>query len=340
MASCGYVCAIGEALWGNEHLQREIPEFAVAYAKQRAYFGQENESGQGLFHSFILWFLVRMLRPELIVESGVLRGQTSWLLVEASKAWRPSLVRIDPLGSMARVNRTTSGMMPVRPWTPEVSPSTAAAAGFVNGSRTELLDKYFVDFSRVRWQQKLAALGVDPAHSLVVFDDHQDQLTRVEQASGFGFRHLVFDDNFIPGVGDAFSLKNACDGGLGGESGGGMRDLPSSRSTPPSTKAQQPTDGSTLKQGCGGGLLRKLFGGPVRCTDFHKHCSQQTSRQLQMARIRLLSLVEVLWEGPPLAPINDPYGQIRPLISGGGYQRAPHAPHKYEGPTAAMNGIW
>ena len=76
-------------------------------------------------------------------------------------------------------------MMPVRPWTPEVSLRCSCRG--LSGSRTELLDKHFADFSRVRWQQKLAALGVDPAHSLVVLTIIRISLREWSKLLGLAF---------------------------------------------------------------------------------------------------------------------------------------------------------
>jgi len=211
-------------------------------------------------------------------------------------------VRLDPMGGKA------SGIS--KPWTHARHNASAV--------RTELLGKHFVDFSAVDWSDLLHALGVKPRKALLVMDDHQDQLTRLQQAHAFGFRHLVFDDNFIPGVGDAFSIKDSCDGGFDGPSGG--------------------KDGT---QGCGGGLLRSAFGlHGRRCTDFHAECKDYSPADMRAARELLLSLAEVVWEGPPVAPIIDPYVGTRALIRGKGAARANTSRYQYEGPTATLNGKW
>ena len=219
MPARGYVCSRGAAPVDVETMRAEVPAFADAYARQRAVFHGENQMGNGLFHSFILWSLVRALRPPLLIESGVLRGQTTWLLLEASKAWRPQLVRLDPMGHMAGITmprRLERGCM--RAWAHRVDTATtyAAVASFcaclwrlalalargcrcAGGTvepwspprssshsrnataRTELLGKHFIDFASVDWATKLAALGVNPKDALLVMDDHQDQLTRLKQ---------------------------------------------------------------------------------------------------------------------------------------------------------------
>ena len=246
----------------------------------------------------------------------------------------------------------------MHPWTPPYlhthSQNTTA--------RTELLGKHFIDFAKVDWAIKLAALGVHPKDALLVMDDHQDQLTRLKQARiddlhpvspvlfspyprappspdrmrtaetplpqarAFGFRHLIFDDNFLPGVGDAFSIKNACDGGAGGRSGG-------------ETQGEAHQVGAGRAQGCGGGALRAVFGPRRRCTNFHKACVDLNDAQMAEARRELLRLADVIWEGPPVAPIQDPYAAIRSLIRGSGLARNPTAAFQYEGPTATPSAM-
>ena len=106
-----------------------------------------------------------------------------------------------------------------------------------------------------------------------------DQLARLSQAAALGFRQFVFDDNWMPGFGDLFSVKNACDGGLGGASGPGG-----------------------ASSGCGGGRLRRTFSHKRhRCTTFHAKCEPATDAELAAARDEFLRLAEVYYEVPPLS---------------------------------------
>ena len=57
------------------------------------------------------------------------------------------------------------------------------------------------------------------------------------------------------------------------------------------------------------------------------------------ARRELLRLADVIWEGPPLAPIDDPYAAVRPLIRGSGAARSPNVGFQYEGPTATPGAL-
>ena len=45
--------------------------------------------------------------------------------------------------------------------------------------------------------------------TVLFFDDHQNAYERVKTANRFGFKHLIFEDNYPPLKGDCYSLKKA-----------------------------------------------------------------------------------------------------------------------------------
>ena len=254
--ACGYSCERGTPPLTRDILLQELPSFLDAWAEQRSFFSNgtranmRNEGGNSLLHSFGLWALLRTIKPPFFVESGVAGGETSWLARRATAAWKPTMVRIDPrkLG-----------------WEDDTPGATTH----------DFRGPTFQDFGKVPW----ASLGVDPARTFVLFDDHMDQLARLSQAAALGFRQFVFDDNWMPGFGDLFSVKNACDGGLGGASGPGG-----------------------ASSGCGGGRLRRTFSHKRhRCTTFHAKCEPATDAELAAARDEFLRLAEVYYEVPPLS---------------------------------------
>jgi hypothetical protein len=120
-------------------------------------------------HLFATWFMVRALKPTHIVESGVFKGLGTWLLEQAAPEAR--LFCIDP---------------------------EPGARVYESPRATYLTD----DFARISWDAPRDS-------TLLFFDDHQDELRRVDEARQLGFRHLIFEDNYPPGQGDCFSLKQA-----------------------------------------------------------------------------------------------------------------------------------
>ena len=162
----GPVMTIGSPPWTRVQISEKIDEFAEIYADRPV---EDNRGGMKAPHMFALWFMVERLSPDLIVESGVWKGQSTWLLEKACP--RATLVSIDlDLGNREYVS-----------------------------SRAIYDDR---DFSEHDWS------GITD-RSLVFFDDHQNAYKRVQQCKWFGFKHMIFEDNYPPAHGDCYSLKKA-----------------------------------------------------------------------------------------------------------------------------------
>jgi hypothetical protein len=116
----------------------------------------ENVGGSRFHNCFWLHLVLRSLDPALIVESGVWKGQTSWLFREACPA---ATIHSFDVTFRNLVHRDPSITYHEHDW-----------GGF--------------HFD-----------AVDPARSLCFFDDHIDQAKRVREAHAKGFRTLLFDDN-------------------------------------------------------------------------------------------------------------------------------------------------
>ncbi|KAJ7963038.1 DNA-directed RNA polymerase subunit beta [Quillaja saponaria] len=83
---------------------------------------------------------------------------------------------------------------------------------YVDGNCTYFAGKDFVDFGSVDWEKVMKKHGItDLSRVLIFFDDHQNELKRIQQALKAGFRHLVFEDNYDTGTGDHYSLRQICD---------------------------------------------------------------------------------------------------------------------------------
>ena len=130
---------------------------------------RENRGGMRAPHLFATWFMVQKLAPTHIVESGVFKGLGTWLLEQAAPEAQLCCIDPDPA---ARVYRS---------------------------SRANYLTE---DFAKLTWD-------LPRETTLLFFDDHQDELRRVEESRKLGFRHVIFEDNYPPGQGDCFSLKQA-----------------------------------------------------------------------------------------------------------------------------------
>jgi hypothetical protein len=116
----------------------------------------DNQGGSGFHNAFWIWLVARTLAPRLIVESGVWKGHTSWLLGQACP-------EATVLGFDLDLSAVEHGTARVR-------------------------------FHQHDWSSH--DLGqVDPERALAFFDCHVDHARRIQEAHERGFRHLLFDDN-------------------------------------------------------------------------------------------------------------------------------------------------
>jgi hypothetical protein len=118
---------------------------------------------------FAVWFMLRKLSPDLVVESGIWKGQGTWLIEAACPAAR--LISIDiNLARRVYISR-----------------------------KAEYSNK---DFSEHNFDNITE-------RSIVLFDDHQNAYERLQQCKWAGFHHAIFDDNYPARRGDCYSLKKA-----------------------------------------------------------------------------------------------------------------------------------
>jgi len=150
----------------RQRARESLPEFIEVYRRRPIL---DNTGGMGLNHSFAVWFILRQMQPRLVVESGVWRGHSTWLIEQAAP--NAEIVAIDPrperrIYSSTRVRYTTD------------------------------------DFTRIDWS------GSDVAQAVLFFDDHQNAYSRLKDMAWLGFRHAIFEDNYPCGEGDFYSLRH------------------------------------------------------------------------------------------------------------------------------------
>ena len=160
---------IGAVSWANHDLLAALDDFLGVYEMRPL---RDNAGGVGPLHSFYLWFLLRRLRPAFVIESGVWKGQSTWLIEKAAP--EAAIFAIEP--DLDRV--------------------------VYRSPNAEYLD---IDFARADWR------GVEPARTVVFFDDHRNALDRLRQCLWAGFRHIVFEDNYAA-HGDCYSMRRILGG--------------------------------------------------------------------------------------------------------------------------------
>lgn len=116
----------------------------------------QRHGGNGFNGALQIYAFARALRPATIVESGVFRGLTTWVLRQAAP--EAAIYCFDPV--LTRLHYRD----------PQAAYSTA-------------------DWSRFDFR------GVDFTKLLAFFDDHVSQARRILEARERGIRHLLFDDD-------------------------------------------------------------------------------------------------------------------------------------------------
>ena len=152
---------IGKVQWENKNLIDSLEDFLRVYASRPI---RNNGGGMSSSHMFATWFLCRQLQPEYIIESGIWKGQSSWLLETTCP--NAKIISIDP-------------NLLVRQYiSPRIKYTTT-------------------DFNNINWD------SVDKSKTLCFFDDHYG-LDRVKQAAHHGFTHILYEDNYHDGRGNSY----------------------------------------------------------------------------------------------------------------------------------------
>jgi len=129
---------------------------------------KDNTGGMKSPHMFCAWFALQTLKPIAIIESGVWLCQGSWFFEKACAD--AQLYCIDVNLKRIRYKST----------------------------RAKYLDR---DFASIDWTQ------LPKDETVLFFDDHQNAYERIKAAKWFGFKHLLFEDNYPAYQGDCYSLK-------------------------------------------------------------------------------------------------------------------------------------
>jgi hypothetical protein len=159
---------IGNTGWTREEMKKMIPEFLELYKQKPV---NDNQGGMKTPHMFATWFMLKKLNPKYVIESGVWKGQGTWLIEKALPS--ANIYSIDPDLSMREY-------------------------------KSDKVNYFDTDFFAIDW-----SIIPDKKDALLFFDDHQNALERIRQGKEIGFRNFIFEDNYPAAQGDCYSLKKA-----------------------------------------------------------------------------------------------------------------------------------
>lgn len=160
--------SIGDVKWDIKKIKSEIDSFLDVYNRRPI---KVNDGGMKTPHMFATWFMLKQLNPKIIIESGVWKGQGTWLIEQAVPDAKLYCFDVN---------------LSYRQYISDKATYTEA------------------DFTTFDWS-KLKNKG----DTLLFFDDHQNALDRIKKGKALGFKNFIFEDNYPAKQGDCYSLKKA-----------------------------------------------------------------------------------------------------------------------------------
>ena len=160
----------------------EMDDFLRVYNKRPI---RRNMCGMRVNHSYAIWIAVRHLQPEVIIESGVNAGHSTYIF--RSAAPDAKIYCIDP--------KTEPLCREGKRW---IDPKNA----------TYFTGVAFKDFQDIDWGSMIERGEINPSKTLVFLDDHTHVFRRFSTLMRHGFRHVILEDNYRPGEGDTPADKN------------------------------------------------------------------------------------------------------------------------------------
>tara|TARA_B100001059_G_C17771759_1_gene548874 strand:+ start:218 stop:1045 length:828 start_codon:yes stop_codon:yes gene_type:complete len=156
---------IGSPSWNTSDIKKAFDEFVEIYGDKPV---TDNQGGMKAPHAFASYFMLKRMQPKVIIESGVWKGQGTWLFEKACPDAQIICLDIDFTNLIYR------------------------------SSNAEYIEK---DFSY------LSVDTFDTDQTICFFDDHQSAFMRLQQMKWKGLKRAIFEDNYPISQGDCYSLK-------------------------------------------------------------------------------------------------------------------------------------
>ena len=153
-------------IWSNDEIIKELISFKELYKKRPI---KKNIHGMMFPHMFATHFILKKIKPKFVIESGVYKGQSTWLIENTLPKCEILSIDID-LSQREYISKK---------------------ANYSN------LDFKMHDFSGI------------PDETLVFFDDHVSHLERIQQAKFFNIKNIIFEDNYPSNEGDFYTIKHS-----------------------------------------------------------------------------------------------------------------------------------
>ena len=153
-------------LWEEKEIFEEIEIFKKIYENRPI---KNNIHGMRFQHMFATYFILKKVRPSFVIESGVFKGQSTWLIENTLPNSKILSIDID-LSQRIYISKK----------------ATYSDIDFKNQ-----------DFSNI------------PEDTLVFLDDHVNHYERLQQAKFFNIKNIILEDNYPIKKGDFYTLNHA-----------------------------------------------------------------------------------------------------------------------------------
>ena len=141
-----------------------LDDFISLYEKRPI---KNNKGGMLFTHMFYFYLILKNLKPELVIENGVYKGQSTWLIENTLPNSKIISIDID-LNNREYISKK---------------------------AEYRSLDFKFNEFNYL------------PNNTLVFFDDHVNHLERLKQSNFFGIKNIILEDNYKSYQGDFQTIK-------------------------------------------------------------------------------------------------------------------------------------
>ena len=155
---------VGDFKLRESEILNELKKFIQLYERRPI---KNNKGGMGFNNMFYFYLVLKNKEPSLVIESGVFKGQSTWLIENTLP--KSQIVSIDIDLSQREFISSKSNYSNV--------------------------DFKFHDFSKI------------PDDTLVFFDDHVNHLDRLIESKFFNIKNIVLEDNYSNNSGDFQTLK-------------------------------------------------------------------------------------------------------------------------------------
>jgi hypothetical protein len=149
-----YIFSKNPPQWKKEDMLEHLEKFKIIYEQRPI---KDNIHGMRFQHMFATYFILKKINPSFVIESGVFRGQSTWLIENTLPNSKILSIDID--------------------LTQRVYISEKAEY-----SNIDFKDH---DFSNL------------PEDALVFFDDHVNHYERLRQAKFFNIKRIILEDNYV-----------------------------------------------------------------------------------------------------------------------------------------------